>query len=54
MLLIHWASRRQWHSIPSAKVQRVQRRFDALAREATGRNDPHPFPLLFSGELVPQ
>lgn len=54
LLLIHWASRRQWQGIADAEVQRVQQRFDELARQGTGRSDPHPFPLLFSGELIPQ
>jgi uncharacterized protein (TIGR03792 family) len=54
VLLIHWASRRQWQDIAAAEVERVQRRFDQLARQGTGRSDPQPFPLLFSGELIPQ
>ena len=54
VLLIHWASRRQWHGIATAEVERVQERFDQLARQGTGRGDPKPFPLLFSGELIPQ
>ena len=54
VLLIHWASRRQWHGIATAEVERVQERFDQLARQGTGRSDPQPFPLLFSGELIAQ
>ncbi|QPN56028.1 TIGR03792 family protein [Synechococcus sp. CBW1107] len=54
VLLIHWASRRQWQDIAAAEVERVQERFDQLARQGTGRGDPQPFPLLFSGELIPQ
>lgn len=54
VLLIHWASRRQWQDIAAAEVERVQRRFDQLARQGTGRSDAQPFPLLFSGELIPQ
>jgi uncharacterized protein (TIGR03792 family) len=54
VLLIHWASRHQWQGIAAAEVERVQERFDQLARQGTGRSDPHPFPLLFSGELIPQ
>jgi uncharacterized protein (TIGR03792 family) len=54
VLLIHWASRQQWQGIAAAQVERVQERFDQLARRGTGRSDPHPFPLLFSGELIPQ
>ncbi|MCP9819234.1 TIGR03792 family protein [Synechococcus sp. Cruz-9H2] len=54
VLLIRWASRQQWQGIAAAEVERVQERFDQLARRGTGRSDPHPFPLLFSGELIPQ
>lgn len=54
MLLIHWASCRQWQGIATAEVERVQERFDQLARQGSGRSDPHSFPLLFSGELLPQ
>lgn len=54
VLLIHWASRHQWQSIAAAEVERVQERFDQLARLGTGRSDPQPFPLLFSGELIAQ
>ncbi|EAQ76028.1 hypothetical protein WH5701_14516 [Synechococcus sp. WH 5701] len=54
VLLIYWASRRQWHGIATAEVERVQERFDQLARQGTGRSDPQPFPLLFSGELIAQ
>lgn len=54
VLLIHWASRHQWQGIAAAEVERVQERFDQLARHGTGRSDSHPFPLLFSGELIPQ
>ena len=54
VLLIHWASRRQWQDIAAAEVERVQRRFDQLARQGTGRSDAQPFPLLSSGELIPQ
>ncbi|MCP9839449.1 TIGR03792 family protein [Synechococcus sp. J7-Johnson] len=54
VLLINWASRPQWQGIAAAEVERVQECFDQLARRGTGRSDPHPFPLLFSGELIPQ
>nr|WP_259735681.1 TIGR03792 family protein [Synechococcus sp. CS-1329] len=54
MLLIHWASRQQWKGLATAEVERVQEHFDQLARQGSGRSDPHPFPLLFSGELIPQ
>lgn len=53
-LLIRWASRAQWKAIPEQEVERVQARFEALAREATGLRQGNPFPLVFEGELVPQ
>jgi uncharacterized protein (TIGR03792 family) len=52
-LLIHWASREQWKAIPSAQVQAVQQRFEALARQASGISQGNPFPLIFEGELAP-
>ena len=53
-LLIRWASRDQWKAIPAQEVERVQDRFEQLAREATGLRQGNPFPLVFEGELVPQ
>lgn len=53
-LLIHWASREQWQAIPPEEVAQVQRRFEALARQATGSRQGNPFPLVFAGELLPQ
>ena len=53
-LLIRWASREQWKAIPEQEVERVQARFEELAREATGLRQGNPFPLVFEGELVPQ
>jgi uncharacterized protein (TIGR03792 family) len=53
-LLIHWASREQWLAIPPAEVERVQRRFEQLARRRTGQVLVNPFPLTHQGELVPQ
>jgi uncharacterized protein (TIGR03792 family) len=52
-LLIHWASRAQWEAIPPTAVARVQERFEALARQATGTPQGNPFPLVFEGELQP-
>lgn len=52
-LLIRWASRAQWQAIPAAEVARVQNRFEALARQATGISQGNPFPLVFEGELHP-
>lgn len=52
-LLIRWASREQWRSIPAAEVEAVQERFEQLARRATGQRQGNPFPLLHEGELLP-
>ena len=52
-LLIRWASREQWKTIPEAEVEAVQERFEELAREATGQRKGNPFPLVFEGELIP-
>ena len=52
-LLIRWASRQQWKAIPLAEVEAVQERFEQLARQATGRRQGNPFPLVFEGELQP-
>ena len=53
-LLIRWSSREAWKSISPAEVERVQERFETLAREQTGDNQGNPFPLVFEGELLPQ
>ena len=53
-LLIHWRSREQWKAIPEQEIERVQERFEALARQATGQRQGNPFPLVFEGELQPQ
>ena len=53
-LLIHWRSREQWKAIPEQEVEQVQQRFESLAREATGRRQGNPFPLVFEGELLPR
>jgi uncharacterized protein (TIGR03792 family) len=53
-LLIHWRSREHWKAIPPGEVAGVQERFERLARQATGRSQGNPFPLLFEGELQPQ
>ena len=52
-LLICWASRERWKTIPKAEVEAVQTRFEELAREATGQRQGNPFPLVFEGELIP-
>ena len=52
-LLIRWASRAQWKAIPAAEVDRVQERFESLARQFTGQASGNPFPLLAEAELEP-
>ena len=52
-LLIRWASKDQWKSIPAEAVVAVQERFEQLARQATGTSAGNPFPLVFEGELQP-
>lgn len=61
VLLIRWASREQWKAIPEAEVERVQARFEALARRSLGHafasEEPapaNPFPLVHAGELEPR
>jgi uncharacterized protein (TIGR03792 family) len=64
-LLIHWASREQWHAIPRSEIDQVQERFEQLAHAALERlgvlpehaapaRPANPFPLVFSGELPPE
>ncbi len=60
VLLIRWASREQWKSIPEAEVQAVQARFEALARRCLSQGitpglppTSNPFPLVHAGELDP-
>ncbi|MFM7221476.1 MAG: TIGR03792 family protein [Nodosilinea sp.] len=53
-LLIYWASRQQWQATSSEEQQQVQQRFERLARAGTGQQQGNPFPLIFSGELLPQ
>ena len=64
-LLIHWASRSQWHAIPRSEIDQVQERFEQLAHAALERlgvlpehaapaRPANPFPLVFSGELPPE
>jgi uncharacterized protein (TIGR03792 family) len=53
-LLIYWASRQQWQATSSEEQEQVQQRFELLARAGTGQEQGNPFPLIFSGELLPQ
>lgn len=54
VLLIRWSSREAWKSISADEVERVQARFETLARERMGQPQGNPFPLVFEGELLPQ
>ncbi len=54
MLLIGWASRAQWKSIPSSEIEEVQERFEKLARDGTGQLTGNPFPVIYEGELILQ
>ena len=68
VLLIRWASRRQWHAISTAEVSRVHHAFQqhakallrragpAVASRATASNSDTAdcFPLLFAGEAEPE
>lgn len=55
LVLIRWASRRQWQAIPAAAVARIDRRFQAEVRRQLGPLAPSgggtPFALLQEGEL---
>jgi uncharacterized protein (TIGR03792 family) len=53
-LMIYWASRQQWQATSSEEQHQVQQRFELLARAGTGQEQGNPFPLIFSGELLPQ
>ena len=52
MVLIRWASREQWKSIPQLELDDVQDRFERLARKATGQADGNPFPIEYESELL--
>ncbi|MFS6828296.1 TIGR03792 family protein [Cyanobium sp. ATX 6F1] len=66
LILIGWASRSDWKSIPAATLDQVQERFEAAARRCLAANDPgtgkaasgerpvNPFPIVETAELVPE
>ena len=54
ILLITWESREKWKNIPNSEIDSVQKHFEKIAREATGKDKGNPFPLVFEGELFPQ
>ena len=53
-LLIHWASRNQWKSIPTKEIELIQERFENFSRNAIGKSNGNPFPLVYEGEMIPQ
>ena len=53
-LLISWASRSDWKSIPNEEIDLIQERFEEIARLQTGIKEGNPFPLVYEGELIPQ
>tara|TARA_B100000700_G_C14683313_1_gene686414 strand:+ start:234 stop:692 length:459 start_codon:yes stop_codon:yes gene_type:complete len=53
-VMITWATRKDWKSIPLQEINEVQELFEAVAREETGINAGNPFPLIFEGELTPK
>lgn len=54
VLLIRWRQPDDWFSIPSAELDTVQARFEAIARQATGRSSGNPFPLVAEGKWMPE
>ena len=54
LLLIRWASRKDWKSIPQSEIDNVQERFEEIAKESTGKRIGNPFPIQSQGELLPQ
>ena len=54
ILLISWASRSDWKTIPQEKIDHVQKAFEEIANNLTGKNGINPFPIKSQGELFPQ
>ncbi len=54
ILLISWASRADWKSIPQEEIDSVQEVFVQTANNLTGKNLTNPFPVKSEGELLPQ
>ena len=53
-LLITWASKNNWKSIPQSELEVMQDLFEQFARDGTGQKIGNPFPLQYEGELLPQ
>lgn len=54
IILISWASRKDWKSILKSEIDQVQKHFEEVAREQVGSKTSNPFPLKYEGELLPQ
>ena len=54
ILLISWASRSDWKTIPQEEIDHVQKTFEEIATDLTGKNGINPFPIKYQGELFPQ
>ncbi len=54
ILLISWASRSYWKTIPQEEIDQVQKTFEEIATDLTGINGINPFPIKSQGELFPQ
>ena len=54
LLLISWANRSDWKTIPQAEIDRVQNLFEEVAMELTEKYFANPFPIKSQGEFLPQ
>tara|TARA_B100000214_G_C23824932_1_gene561460 strand:- start:35 stop:487 length:453 start_codon:yes stop_codon:yes gene_type:complete len=54
ILLISWENRDLWKSITDDEVNKIQKKFERIARKETGLKNGNPFPLVFEGELLPK
>ena len=54
ILLISWASRSDWKTIPQEEIDHVQKTFEEIATDLTGKHGINPFPINSQGELFPQ
>jgi len=54
LLLISWASRKDWKSIPQADIESVQKLFEEISIDSLEKETTNPFPITAQGELIPQ
>ena len=54
VLMITWASYKDWKAISNEAVDVVQNNFEKIARHATGQSFGNPFPLKDVSEFYPQ